>query len=381
MSGEAILVTGASGFLGSLVAAEALLESDATVVLPIRRQHTRESVLAPIAAELAAEGRPSRAAVLDRVVTLPLPDSPRIDELVPALERFDAVDILHCAGSLSYFNVKKLHEGNLDLTAAFLRLGAAVNVRRFVYLSTTYSSGFTDGPIAERLHDTSGTDPTDYTRTKREAEWLVAGSGLPWVIVRPSIVIGDSRDGRYAGKPYGVYQLWTAAVRYLSGSFPPVLHVVAAEKPLNVLHQDAFKRAFWAAYRSLPDGTVLHVASDEANLPTMRDLWGLWMYTYGGPREVHLYDTLEQVPADQIDPQLRLLLDFTSVNNEIASVHWAFELEGLRRLRHGSLRFTDATIETVERVQQRFVAGSPDAQRFIEGYQAVGQRPTRLIPH
>jgi nucleoside-diphosphate-sugar epimerase len=381
MSGEAILVTGASGFLGSLVAAEALLESDATVVLPIRQQHTRESVLAPIAAEMAAEGRPPRGAVLDRVVTLPLPDSPRIDELVPALERFDAVDLLHCAGSLSYFNVKKLHEGNLDLTAAFLRLGAAVGVRRFVYLSTTYSSGFTDGPIAERLHDTNGTDPTDYTRTKREAEWLVAESGLPWVIVRPSIVIGDSRDGRYAGKPYGVYQLWTAAVRYLSGSFPPVLHVVAAEKPLNVLHQDAFKHAFWAAYRSLPDGTVLHVASDEASLPTMRDLWGLWMHTYGGPREVHFYDSLAQVPVDQIDPQLRLLLDFTSVNNEIASVHWAFELEGLRRLRHGSLRFTDATLETVERVQQCFVAGSPDAQRFIEGYQAVGHRPTRLIPH
>jgi nucleoside-diphosphate-sugar epimerase len=319
--------------------------------------------------------------VPDRVVTVPLPESPRIEDLVPALRRFDTVDILHCAGNLSYFNVRKLQEGNVDLTAAFLRLGAALGVRRFVYLSTTYSSGFTDGPIAERLHETSGVDPTDYTRTKREAEWLVARSEIPWVIVRPSIIIGDSRDGRYGGKAYGVYQIWTAAVRYLRGAFPPILHVVAARNPLNVLHQDAFKHAFWAAYRSLPDGTVVHVASDESGLPTMRDLWGLWMHTYGGPREVHFYDTLEQVPADLIDPKLRLLLDFTSVNNEIASARWAFDLDVLQRLRRETLRFTDATLETVQRVQQRFVDTSPNARRFIEGYQAAGQRTTRLIPH
>src|SRR6185369_637345 len=53
----AVLITGGSGFLGSLAAAAALAESDATVMLPIREPHTRESVLAPIAAELAAEGR------------------------------------------------------------------------------------------------------------------------------------------------------------------------------------------------------------------------------------------------------------------------------------------------------------------------------------
>ena len=35
--GEAILVTGASGFLGSLVAAAALRSTDATVVLPLRQ--------------------------------------------------------------------------------------------------------------------------------------------------------------------------------------------------------------------------------------------------------------------------------------------------------------------------------------------------------
>src|SRR5262249_29651810 len=78
--------------------------------------YTRERVLAPIAAELAAEGRPARAEDLARVATLPLPPPERIDELLHDLRDLGVRDILHCAGSLSYFNVRKLQAGNLDLT-------------------------------------------------------------------------------------------------------------------------------------------------------------------------------------------------------------------------------------------------------------------------
>jgi len=49
------------------------------------------------------------------------------------------------------------------------------------------------------MHAGDGEDPTEYTRTKRNAEELVATSGVPYLILRPSIVIGDSRDGRYFG--------------------------------------------------------------------------------------------------------------------------------------------------------------------------------------
>ena len=297
-STRAILVTGGNGFLGSLVTATALMESDGTIVLPVREPYTRERVLAQIAAELAAEGRPARAEDLARVATLPLPPPERIDELLHDLRDLGVRDILHCAGSLSYFNVRKLQAGNLDLTRAVLSLATALDVRRFVYLSTAYSAGFSDRPIFETLHADPCNDPTDYTRTKREAEWMVAGSGLPYVIVRPSTVIGDSRDGRYGGKPYGIYQLWTAGGRYLSSGFPRVLHVVAGNHPVNFLHQDAFKAAFWRAYRTLPDRSVLHLVSRDDALPTMRDLWELWLSVHGGPHEVHFFDRLDDVPID-----------------------------------------------------------------------------------
>jgi nucleoside-diphosphate-sugar epimerase len=375
----AILVTGGNGFLGSLVTTAALMESDGTIVLPLREPYTRERVLAPIVAELAAEGHAARAEDLARVVTLPSPPPERIDELLHDLRDLGVRDVLHCAGSLSYFNVRKLQAGNLDLTRAILSLGTALDVRRFVYLSTAYSAGFTDLPILETLHDDPRNDPTDYTRTKREAEWMVARSGLPYVIVRPSTVIGDSRDGRYGGKPYGIYQLWTAGARYLSNGFPRVLHVVAGDKPVNFLHQDAFKRGFWTAYRTLPDCTVLHLVSRDDALPTMRDLWGLWLSVHGGPHEVHFFDRLDDVPMDEVAPGVRLWLDFTAVNNEIGSTRWRFRCDRLEGLRRNGFEMTDASLATISVAQRRFVADSPRLQRFIQRYRAEGAAAPRFV--
>jgi nucleoside-diphosphate-sugar epimerase len=380
-SDGAILITGGSGFLGAITAAKALAETDATVVLPVRTPHTRDTVLPAIATELAAEGGHDVEAALARVVVVPLPPPERIVDLAPEMKRLGVRDVLHCAGCLSYFNLGKLQEGNLDLTAGLLALGRALDLRRFVFLSTAYSAGFTDQAIPETLHEAHGDDPTDYTRTKRDAEWLVARSGLPYVIVRPSIVIGDSRDGRYGGKPYGIYQLWTAGERYLGAGYPPVLHVVAGDQPVNFIHQDAFKDAFWAAYRQLEDGAVMHLTSREDALPTMRDLWEMWLSTHGGPREVHFFKRLDDVPDEEVAPQVRMWLDFTAINNEIAAVRWNFARARLDALRAGGLAFTDASLATVRVAQSRFVADSPKLQAFVAGYRAQGSPSPRFVVH
>jgi nucleoside-diphosphate-sugar epimerase len=384
MSGRgrgAILITGSSGFLGSLVTATALVETNATLVLPLRTGQTREAVVARIARELEAEGRLLREEDLARLVMLPLRGVDCLDELSPMLGDLGVEDVLHCAGCLSYFDVARLQEGNIELTRGLLSLATRLGARRFVFLSTAYSSGFVDGPIPEALHDGPRADPTDYTRTKREAEWLVAESGLPFVIVRPSIVIGDSRDGRYGGKPYGVYQLWTSFERYLSNGVPPVLHVVAGDEPVNFLHQDAFKAGFWSAYQDLPDGSIVHLASREEGLPTMRDLWRLWTSACGGPAEVHLHDRLENVPLDELSPQLRLWLDFTAVNSEIASVRWNFQLGTLERLRQRRIDVRDVTPETMRIVQARFLADSKKLQDLLRRHRRSGGPKPLLIVH
>jgi len=376
---SAILISGSTGFLGSLLVATALRETEATLVLPIRGRHTRGATVARIRKEAAATGQPLSDAEIERIVVLPMPKPERLGDLQPTLAAFGVDEIIHSAGCLSYFNVQKLREGNVELTRSMLALGRSLGVRRFVFISTAYASGFVEGPIPEALHDGPRLDPTDYTATKREAEWLVASSGIPFLIVRPSIVIGDSRNGHYAGKPYGPYQLWKAAEKYLPNGLPPVLHVVAADKPVNFLHQDAFTAGFWAAHRSLPDGSIVHLASREDGLPTTRDLWRLWLSTYGGAREIHLYERLDDVPADEVDPQLRLWLDFTSVNSEIASVRWQFQLDTLERLRRDGAVITDATFATIRTVQNRFVEDSEGLRRFVNLH--AGATEPRFVVH
>lgn len=374
------LLTGSTGFLGSLVTATALYETDARLILPVRPPHTREAVVARVAAHAAADGRPFSEATAARLVVLELPPVDRLGELAPSLEALGVREIIHCAGSVSYFNVRRLQEGNVELTRALLTLGERLHVRRFTFVSTAFASGFVDGPIAESLHDGPRADPTDYTRTKREAEWLVARSGLPYLIVRPSVVIGDSRDGRYGGRPYGPYQLWAGIARFMPDGFPPVLHVVAAEEPVNFLHQNAFTTGFWSSYHGLPDGSVVHLASRDDGLPTMRDLWRLWLGAYGGPEEVHLYERLDDVPVSELDPQLRLWLDFTAVNSEIASTRWWFRLDTLERLRRHGAPVVDTTLETMRVVQDRFVRDSPALLRFV-GASRAGADTLRFVAH
>jgi hypothetical protein len=66
------LLIGGSGYLGGLVAAGLLDAGDQLIVAPLRGTHTRETVLAPIQAELRCEAVDQRID-LQRVVTVPLP--------------------------------------------------------------------------------------------------------------------------------------------------------------------------------------------------------------------------------------------------------------------------------------------------------------------
>lgn len=373
----AVLVTGASGFLGRMVAAVFLAEGGVEVVLPIRDRHTKESVLASLELELQALG--ARPQLLERAHIVPLPPLPQIDALLPLVRRFEVREIAHCAGCLSYFNKARLQEGNVELTRSLLALGERAGVQRFIYLSTAFASGLVDGTVPETLHTGERSDPTEYMRSKRETEWIVAGSGIPYVIVRPTIVIGDSRDGRYCGKPYGLYQLWNAAEKFATQRYMPVVYAIAPRVRLQVIHQDALQAAFLAIYRHQPPGTIVHVASHEEHLPTVRDLWDLWLHDWARPREIHYYDNLEEVPLDALDQDERLLVEFAAANIEISTHAWKFETRSLDRLRAAGLDLRDATVDTVAVCQRRFMADSVLIQDFLARHSDKRAHQPRIV--
>src|SRR5262245_56918663 len=103
---NATLVTGATGFLGSLVAAKLLAEESAHLVLPVRDRHTRSTVLTRLAAEITASGAPITSDFADRITTLPLPETGEIPAMAPAMRALGVNRIVHAAGCVDYFHTE-----------------------------------------------------------------------------------------------------------------------------------------------------------------------------------------------------------------------------------------------------------------------------------
>lgn len=355
---NAIFLTGGTGYLGGLIAAVLLSSDDCRLVLPIRPHHTRQSALAPIRAELAASGIEPDTVDFNRVLT---PVAWTIDDL----SAWGVSEIIHCAGCLDYFDREALEEVNVQYTRNLLEIGMRLGLRRFVYVSTAFSSGFRDDLIREGAHPEPREAPTAYISSKWRAEQCVADCPLPFLIVRPSIVIGHSQDGRYAGRNYGLYQLWSAIERFMLRDDLREVHVVARDVPLPLLHQDAFQVGILAALCQPPGRSYLNlVSADDGRLPTVRRLYELWFGEVLQSAVIHYHGRLSEVPMHRIDRAQRTFLKFSDVNSEIASRRWTFETGCLDALRAKGLQLHDVTEKSALTCQEAFMRASARVRKF-----------------
>lgn len=362
-----VLVTGATGYLGALIVASLLRQTEAEILCVTRDTHDRQSLLEPIVEEVEALHGTWPPEFDKRVTQLHIPgnDIGAIDRLLPALAGVD--EIIHCAGCLDYYDVNKLEQVNVGYTQQLLALGHALSVKRFVYVSTAFSCGYRNEASVEALLDEPPRDPTDYTRTKRKAERLVAESGLPFLVMRPSILIGTSDTGRYSGKRYGVYQQWMGLERLACDRYHGDFHVVSSDQPLNLLHQDAFCQAFIYGHAWLPDGAFMNMVSDEASSPSLRNVWDMW-FQVTRPQTIYYYDDMRDVPLMRIHTRQRAFLSFAEINIQIASHQWRFENGWLEQLRHKGMRFVDASATTLQGCLQRFVATSEVMNKYLAAH-------------
>ena len=160
-----ILVTGASGFVGSHVV-PAVLDAGHRVVALARTQETGASVIG----RLPAEQRPN--------VEIRIGDLTRPETVAPALAGVDAV--VHLAAIPRDLNGgAELRLVNTEGTRALVVAMGAVRVRRLVHMG---AMGVVDDP---NLH---------YASSKARAEALVRESDLDWTILKPSLQFGEG-DG------------------------------------------------------------------------------------------------------------------------------------------------------------------------------------------
>lgn len=163
----------------------------------------------------------------------------------------NATEIVHAA-ELSQLGAPKddLWRVNVEGTRAVLELASDCRrLRRLTHVSTVFVAGDRKGVVAEDELALGQSFRNDYERTRFEAEVLVrrAMSELPCTILRPSIVVGDSRTGeidRFEG-PYSIaILLVTSPVSVpvpLPGDGVAPLHVVPIDFVAAAgaaLHQD-----------------------------------------------------------------------------------------------------------------------------------------------
>ena len=205
MSEELILVTGATGFLGTQLVRELLeRKPGARLVLLIRErpgqssQQRAQSILSQHSQ--SSQDQQSRVLVYPGDVSLP---NCGLEKTAYQKLAAEMTQIIHCAATVRFdHSLEEARQINVEGTRRVLDFAAeARQLRSFAYVGTAYVAGERTGLVYENELDIGQSYRNTYEKTKAEAEALVRSrldsrqGSLPGMILRPSIIVGDSRTG------------------------------------------------------------------------------------------------------------------------------------------------------------------------------------------
>lgn len=224
-----ILLTGATGLLGQYLLRD-LLERDcdvAVVVRPSRAADARSRVEALMARWDRLAGRFLRRPVI-LSADLASPGLGLAAEDRRWIGRSCSA-VLHNAASLSFTTGGPRTEepwlGNVTGTTHVVGLARDLGIPRFHHVSTAYVCGLRTGRILESDGECGQRFGNDYEQSKLEAEGIVRGAGFPEppTVLRPAIIVGDSRTS-FTSTFHGFYtplRVMAALVPTMAG-MPPI---------------------------------------------------------------------------------------------------------------------------------------------------------------
>ena len=189
MAEEAIFITGATGLVGTEVVARLLETTDCQIYVLVRADNEEEA-----ANRLRAiwyECPSLTAAVGNRV-------KPVVGDITHTLTNVPQ-EVTHVIHSAAETGVQKSREElwriNVEGTQNMIQMAQSLpHLQRFTYISTAYVAGTRSGLIMEEPPLDSFF--THYEHSKAEAEQIVRHSGLPFIVCRPGMIVGNSMTGR-----------------------------------------------------------------------------------------------------------------------------------------------------------------------------------------
>jgi long-chain acyl-CoA synthetase len=218
---DALLLTGGTGFLGMELIARLLEAEDGPDIFLAVRGDAEARIgeilgcLYDEPPEAADRLRPLHAELTESGLGLSANDR--------VLVAREVSRVVHCAASISFtLPLDEARAINVGGTRRVLELARELPaLERFVHVSTAYVSGDMLGVFSEV--DVGGAQfRNTYEQTKLEAELAVtAADDLPSVVVRPSIVVGESDSG------------WTSAFNVLYWPLQAFARGVLREVPAD----------------------------------------------------------------------------------------------------------------------------------------------------
>lgn len=173
-----LIVTGAAGWIGRQVVANALARG-LTVVAMTRRPMPLPNRAIPLACDLE-QG-----------------ESAICGQLEPVLAKAQSWSVVHCAGVAhvreeDYKARALLQRMNVEAVLSLVAACGVLGLRRFVQVSSIAVYAWPEGPAARPRTELDPVGPTTcYGRTKLHGEQLVEQSDLDWRVARLATVFGQ----------------------------------------------------------------------------------------------------------------------------------------------------------------------------------------------
>ncbi len=200
----AVLLTGATGFVAMELLARYLERSDRDVFTLVRARDDAaareriDEVLANLFGSRGAKRYADRVHAVAGELTEP---GLGLDERRAQEMACEVTTVVHSAASVSFtLPLEEARAINLEGTRRMVEFAQMAQdcggLERYGHVSTAYVAGTFDGSFAERDLDVGQEFNNSYEQSKFEAEQLVRSRPeLPSTIMRPSIIVGDSRSG------------------------------------------------------------------------------------------------------------------------------------------------------------------------------------------
>jgi thioester reductase-like protein len=247
----AVLLTGATGFVGMEVLRRFVERGDHRIHALVRAPDDQAA-----AARLPAHARLNVVAGDIEQPSLGLSEANR--ELLAQ----DVTTVMHCAASVSFdLSLEESRRVNVDGTRHVVEFAERCRrLRRLTYVSTAYVAGEPHALFREDQLDVGQRFRNPYERSKFEAERMIRerAADLPLQVLRPSIVVGDSRTGRTSS-----FNVLYGPLKALARGRIPAIPA-RRSSPVDIVPVDYVADSAYELVTGGPDGTFHLVAGRNA---------------------------------------------------------------------------------------------------------------------